>query len=163
MRAVQIKRELLTCPPWRRQTEKHGHQARQLRNVPCTRNKSTQTMTHIHTQPFNGRWSGTTRVGRYEKKLTHSHPSWSTHILYQLPPFTTSLRAWQSSMITSLRVLFGLPLGLGPSTSYSMHFYTQSSSSFFAAHAHTNAACSAVIRMLWKQRLRDESKTGTIL
>jgi len=29
-----------------------------------------------------------------------------------------------------LQVLFGLPLGLGPSTSYSLHFFTQSSSSF---------------------------------
>ena len=37
-----------------------------------------------------------------------------------------SLRAWQSSRTTSLQVLFGLPLGLGPSTSYSMHFFTQS-------------------------------------
>ena len=26
-----------------------------------------------HTQPFNGLWSGTTRVGQYQKK--HSHPS----------------------------------------------------------------------------------------
>ena len=50
-------------------------------------------------------------------------------------------------MTTSLQVLFCLPLGLGPSTSYPMHFFTQSSSSY-AAHAHTNAACSAVIPML---------------
>ena len=86
---------------------------------------------NTHTQPFNGPWSGTTQVGRYQKK--HSHPSWSSDILYQLPPFTTihsSLRAWQSFSATSLQVLFGLPLGLGPSTSYSMHFFTQSSSSF---------------------------------
>ena len=41
-----------------------------------------------------------------------------------------SLRARQSSRTTSLQVLFRLPLGLGPSTSYSMHFFTQSSSSF---------------------------------
>ena len=41
-----------------------------------------------------------------------------------------SLRAWQSSRTTSFQVLFGLPLGLEPSTSYSMHFFTQSSSSF---------------------------------
>ena len=40
------------------------------------------------------------------------------------------LRAWQSSHTTSLQVLFGLPLRLGPSTSYSIHFFTQSSSSF---------------------------------
>ena len=44
---------------------------------------------HTHTQPFTGRWSGTTWVGWYQKKLTHSHPSWSSNILYQLPPFTT--------------------------------------------------------------------------
>jgi len=50
---------------------------------------TTHTHTHTHTQPFNGRWSGTTRVGRYQKKLTHSHPSWSSDILYQLPLFTT--------------------------------------------------------------------------
>jgi len=40
------------------------------------------------------------------------------------------LRASQSSRTTSLQVFIGLPLGLGPSTSYSVHFFTQSSSSF---------------------------------
>ena len=36
--------------------------------------------THTHTQPFNGRRSGTARVGRYQKKqLTHSHPSRPDH------------------------------------------------------------------------------------
>ena len=36
-------------------------------------------------QPFNGRLSGTTRVGRYQKKtFTRSHPSWSTYFLYHL-------------------------------------------------------------------------------
>jgi len=40
-----------------------------------------------HTQPFNGPWSGTTRVGRYENKhsRTHTHPD-PPDILYQLPP-----------------------------------------------------------------------------
>jgi len=50
--------------------------------------------------------------------------------LYQLLPSTTilfKLRAWQSFCTTSLHVLFGLPLGLEPSTSYSIHFFTQSS------------------------------------
>ena len=74
--------------------------------------------THTHTQLFNGLLSGTTRVGRYQKK--HSPTASSLF----------SLRAWQSSRTTSLQVLFGLPLGLGPSTSYSMHFFTQSSSTF---------------------------------
>ena len=47
--------------------------------------------TNTHTQPFNGLMSGTTRVGRYQKKktFTHSHPSWSLDILYHPPPFTT--------------------------------------------------------------------------
>jgi len=40
------------------------------------------------------------------------------------------LRAWQSFCTTSVHVLFGLPLGLKPSTSYSIHFFTQSVSSF---------------------------------
>ena len=33
-------------------------------------------VTNTHTQPFNGLWSGTTRVGRYQKKHspTHTHP-----------------------------------------------------------------------------------------
>ena len=36
----------------------------------------TRTNGHTHTQPFNGLWSGTTRVGRYQKKHspTHTHP-----------------------------------------------------------------------------------------
>ena len=55
------------------------------------------------------------------KTFTHSHLSWSSTILYQLPP---------SFCTTSLQVLFGLPLGLELSTSYSMHFFTQSLSSF---------------------------------
>ena len=66
-----------------------------------------------------------------EETLTHSHPTWSSDILYQLPPFTTIngiilfiLHAWQSSWTTSLQVLFGLPLSLGPWTSYSIHFFT---------------------------------------
>ena len=40
---------------------------------------------HTHTQPFNGLWCGTTRVGRYQKK----HQFWSSDILYHLAPFTT--------------------------------------------------------------------------
>ena len=79
-----------------------------------------------HTQPFNGLWSGTTRVGRYQKKHspTHTHPDhWTSFINF------IHLHVWQSSRTTSLQVIFGLPLGLGPSTSYTMHFFTQSSSS----------------------------------
>ena len=97
------------------------HQYLQL----CTCLSPVRTTTTTHTQPFNGRWSGTTR-------FTHSHQSWSSDILYHLLWSTASsvfsLRASQSSLTTSLQVLFGLPLDLGPSTLYSMHFFTQSSS-----------------------------------
>jgi len=71
-------------------------------------------------QPFNGRLSGTTRVGRYQKKHSpaHTHPDQSTffitflHLQWSTASSLFSLRAWQSSQITSFQVLFGLPLGL---------------------------------------------------
>ena len=67
-----------------------------------------------HTQPFNR----TTQVGRYQKKtFTHSHPSWSSDILYQLPPSTTihSILFVQFTCLTDLfhnlfPGLFGLRL-----------------------------------------------------
>ena len=96
---------------------------------------SLYTHRHTHTQPFNGLLSRTTRVGRYQKKHspTHTHPDHRTsfiiflHLQRSMASSLFSLRAWQSSWTTSLQVLFGLPLGLGPSTTYSMHFFTQSS------------------------------------
>ena len=66
-----------------------------------------------------------------EVTFSHSHLSWSTIILYLLPPSTISLFklcAWQSFCITSVQVFFGL--SLAPSTSYSIYFLTQSLSSF---------------------------------
>ena len=92
------------------------------------------TILHTHTQPFNGLLFGTTRVGRYQKKHspTHTHPDHRTsfitflHLQRSMASSLFRLRAWRSSRTTSLQVLFGL----GPSASYSMHFFTQSSSSF---------------------------------
>ena len=89
-------------------------------------------------QPFNGRLSGTTRVGQYQKKHSpdHTHPGQRTsfitflHLQRSMASSLFSLCAWQSSRTTSLQVLFGPPLGLEPSTSHCMHFFTQSSSSF---------------------------------
>jgi len=54
---------------------------------------------HTHTQPFNGLLSGTTRVGRYQKKHspTHTHPEHRTS-------FITFLHL-QRSMASSLCVL----------------------------------------------------------
>ena len=84
-----------------------------------------RTHAHTHTQPFNGLWSRTTQVGQYHKKHspTHTHPDHRTsfinflHLLRSITSSLFSLRAIQSSLTTSLQVLFGLPLGLGPSTS----------------------------------------------
>ena len=97
-----------------------------------------QSYNSYQQQPFNGRLSRTTRVGRYQKKHspTHTHPGQRTpfitflHLQRSTASSLFSLRAWQSSLTTSFQVLFGLPLGLEPSTSYSMHFFTQSSSPF---------------------------------
>ena len=82
--------------------------------------------------------SGTTLVGWYQKKHspTHTKPDHRTsfiillHLQRSMASSLFILRAWQSSRTTSLQVLFGLPLGLGPWTLYAIHFFTQSSSSF---------------------------------
>jgi len=84
-------------------------------------------------QPFYGPLSGTTWVSRYQKK--HSpihHPDHHSsfisffHLLRSVAFSLFKLRAWQSFCTTSLHVFFGLPLGLEPSTSYSINFFTQS-------------------------------------
>ena len=77
--------------------------------APCTQ-KTTDTITtgsagNRHTQPFNGLWSGTTRVGQYQKKHspTHTHPDHRTSFIIFLHSSTPSLRIAQ--LITSLRTL----------------------------------------------------------
>jgi len=56
-----------------------------------------------------------------------------------------TLCAWQSFCTTSLHVLFGLPLCLEPSTSYSIHFFTQSVSSFRnTCSYHCNLFCCSI-------------------
>ena len=72
--------------------------------------------THTHTTIFNGFWSGTIRVGQYQKKYspTHTHPGHRTsfinflHLLRSIAFSLFSLHARQSSLTTSLQVLFGL-------------------------------------------------------
>jgi len=85
-------------------------------------------------QSFYGPLSGTTRVSRYQKKHspTHHpdhHPISFFHLLRSIASSLFKLPAWQSFCTTSLHVHFGLPLGLKPSASYSIHFFTQSVSS----------------------------------
>ena len=66
----------------------------------------------------------TTRVSRYQKKHspTHHpdhHPIFISffHLPQSIASSLFKLRAWQSFCTTSFHVLFGLPLGLEPSTS----------------------------------------------
>ena len=90
--------------------------------------------THTHTLPFNGLWCGTTRVGQYQRKhsltpiLIIGHPLSSSSIYSDQWHPLCSFYVLDSPLVQPLQVLFGLPLGLGPSTSYSLHFFTQSSS-----------------------------------
>ena len=67
------------------------------------------------------------------------------HLPRSIASFLFKLRAWQSFCTTSLHVLFGLPLGLEPSTSYSIHLFTQSVSSFHSTCLyHHNLFCCSI-------------------
>jgi len=95
---------------------------------------------HTHTQPFCGsvdfvRDNPGEPVP--EETYTHSHSSWSSiipicflHLLRSMASSLFNPCALQSFSTISLQVFFGLPLGLAPSTSYSIYFFTQSLSSF---------------------------------
>ena len=88
-------------------------------------------------------------MSRYQKKHspTHHpdhHPIFISffHLPRSIASSVFKLRARQSFCTTSLHVLFGLPLGLEPSTSYSIHFFTQSVSSFHSTCPyHRNLFC----------------------
>ena len=109
--------------------------------------KGVYTPNNTQEQPsFYGPLSRTTRVSQYQQKHSPTHHLDHHPIFisfFNLPRSTASslfkLRDWPSFCTTFLHVLFGLPLGLEPSTSYSIHFFT-----LFAAHAHTIATCFAV-------------------
>ena len=102
-------------------------------------------------QPFYGLLSGTTWVSRYQKKHspTHhpDHPVFISfcHLPRSIASFLFKLRAWQSFCTISIHVLFGLPLGLEPSTSYSIHFFNKSVSSFCnTCPYHRNLFCCSI-------------------
>jgi len=90
---------------------------------------------------FTALWilSGTTRMRQYQKKHSPTHIYHGHHsiIPYLLPP-SISIHGILPVQFTCLtvfshnlcQVFFGLPLGLAPSTSYCIHFFTQSPSSF---------------------------------
>jgi len=87
-------------------------------------------------QQFHGPLSGTTWVSWYQKKHspTHIYPNHPPSALSiycdpQHPPCSIHVPK-QSFCTTSHQVVFGLPLVLAPSTSYSIHLFTQSLYSF---------------------------------
>jgi len=93
-------------------------------------------------------------VSQYQKKHSPTHhPDHRLifigffHLLQSIASFLFKLRAWQSFCTTSFHVLFGLPLGLEPSTSYSIHFFTQPVSSFHntCSYHHNLFCCSTKI------------------
>ena len=108
--------------------------------------------THTHTtvlRPFVQDYPGEPVP---EETSNHSHLSCSSTILIiflHLPrTIASSLlnpRTWQSLCTTSNHVLFGLPLGLERTTSYSIHFFTQSLSSFrnTRPYRHSLFCCSS--------------------
>jgi len=108
--------------------------------------------THTHIQPFYGSvdflWDNPGEPVP-EETFTHSHPSWSSnipicflHLLRSMASSLFNLCTLESFSTISLQVFFGLPLGLAPSTSYSIHFFTQSLSSFCSTYPyHHNLFC----------------------
>jgi len=98
------------------------------------------THTHTHTTvlwPFVRDYPGRPVP---EETFTHSHPSWSSDILYQLLPSTT-ICSILFVQFTCLTVLFQ---NLSPCSLWSSSW----SWTLYFTHAHTIAACFAVIPML---------------
>jgi len=108
--------------------------------VPLLTNRDT---TH---NCFTALWilSGTTRMSRYQKKHspTHTYRGHQSslicflHLLWSMASCLFNLCVWQSFSTIYVQVFFGLPLSLTPSTSYSIHLFTNHCL-LFAAHAHT--------------------------
>jgi len=110
-------------------------------------------------------------VSRYQKKHspTHHpdlHPTYISffHLPRSIASSLFKLRPWQSFCTTSLHVLFGLPLGLEPSTSYSIHFFTQSLSSFRSTCPyHRNLFCCSINIISSIPSLSLNSLLGTLI
>jgi len=101
----------------------------------CCNGRLCTHTTHNH---FTALWifSGTTWVSWYQKKHSptytyHDHQSFLIYFIYYDPwhPPCSSYMS-DSLFVQSIQLFFGLPLGLAPSTSYSIHFVGQSLSSF---------------------------------
>jgi len=77
-----------------------GGQTGQLPSLPSTSRGASTKNTHTHTQPFNGLWYGTIRVGQYQKKHSpnHTHPDHQTSFIIFL-----HLQRSMASSLFSLR------------------------------------------------------------
>jgi len=113
----------------------------------------------------------TTRVSLYQKKhsLTHTYCGHQSslicilHLLRSMASSLFNLHAWQSFSTISLQVFFGIPLGLAPSTSYSIHFFIQSLSSFCSTCPyHHNLFCCSIEIMSPNPSLSLNPLLGTI-
>jgi len=114
-------------------------------------------LTHTHTQPLYGSVDFVRdNPGELipEETFTHSHLSWSSniplyfhHLLQSMASSLINPCALQSFSTISLQVFFVLPLGLTPSTSYSIHFFTQSLSSFRSTCPYHRNLVAVVLRL----------------
>ena len=124
-----------------------------VKNSGSTLSKWTITTTTV--LRFYDPFSGTNRVSRYQKKHSPTHLSWSSSNLYQLLPFTTI----HSILLVQFTWLAVFLHNLSPSpiwsTSWSgalhliLHISSRSQWLLFATHAHTIAACFAVVPRLY--------------
>jgi len=126
------------------------------KNCPLVHYKSSVYKTHTQ-NCFTAFWilSGTTRVNQYQKKHSSIH-TYRGHqsslicslcLLWSMASSLFNLRAWQSFSTISLQVFFGLPVDLVPSTSYSIHVFTQTLSSFRSTCPYHRNSFAAVPRL----------------
>jgi len=105
-------------------------------------------------QLFYGSLSTTTRVSRYQKKHspTYTYPDHQSsfvsflHLLQSIAS-SHSVYMLDSRFAQPFKIFIGLPLGLAPSTSYSIHFFTQSL--FFSQHVPILLHC-ILPSVLWR-------------
>ena len=89
-------------------------------------------------------WAGTRR------NITTLHPDHHPifisfiHLPLSIASSLFKLRGWQSFRTTSFHVLFGLPVGLEPSTSHSTHFFARLSSFRDTCPYHRNLFCCSI-------------------
>jgi len=128
---------------------------------------------NAHTQPFYGCLDSVRdNPGEPvpEETFTHSHPSWSSnipicflHLLRSMASYLFNPRALQSFSTIPLQFFFGLYLGLAPSTSYSIHFFSQSLCSFCSTCPyHCNLFCCSTEIMSSNPSLSLNSLLGTL-